>query len=99
MKCYYSLCVNVIHFFFFFQAEDGIRDKLVNGVQTCALPICSPITRGRKWVFSGMTLYDRQSRMMIDYLVGRRKVRTFAALYQDDEYGKAFLTAFEKDLR
>src|SRR2546425_9706882 len=26
-------------FFFFFQAEDGIRDKLVTGVQTCALPI------------------------------------------------------------
>src|SRR5229473_327325 len=29
-------------FFFFFQAEDGIRDKLVTGVQTCALPI-SPL--------------------------------------------------------
>src|SRR5205823_1905467 len=28
-------------FFFFFQAEDGIRDKLVTGVQTCALPICA----------------------------------------------------------
>src|SRR2546425_9166165 len=26
-------------YFFFFQAEDGIRDKLVTGVQTCALPI------------------------------------------------------------
>src|SRR2546425_10820929 len=26
-------------FSFFFQAEDGIRDKLVTGVQTCALPI------------------------------------------------------------
>src|SRR5438105_4682549 len=26
---------------FFFQAEDGIRDPLVTGVQTCALPICS----------------------------------------------------------
>src|SRR2546425_9229640 len=25
--------------FFFFQAEDGIRDNLVTGVQTCALPI------------------------------------------------------------
>src|SRR5438105_15906895 len=25
---------------FFFQAEDGIRDPLVTGVQTCALPIC-----------------------------------------------------------
>src|SRR5687767_826534 len=34
--------------FFFFQAEDGIRDKLVTGVQTCALPIYrrdAPITR------------------------------------------------------
>src|SRR5205823_6745221 len=30
---------DVLHFFFFFQAEDGIRDKLVTGVQTCALPI------------------------------------------------------------
>src|SRR6266508_4959696 len=29
-------------FFFFFQAEDGIRDGHVTGVQTCALPI-SPI--------------------------------------------------------
>src|SRR3712207_8979641 len=26
--------------FFFFQAEDGIRDIGVTGVQTCALPIC-----------------------------------------------------------
>ena len=26
-------------FVFFFQAEDGIRDKLMTGVQTCALPI------------------------------------------------------------
>src|SRR5206468_9359871 len=25
---------------FFFQAEDGIRDLIVTGVQTCALPIC-----------------------------------------------------------
>jgi len=31
------LCVVV--YFFFFQAEDGIRDDLVTGVQTCALPI------------------------------------------------------------
>src|SRR5438132_1942163 len=32
----YSNCF----FFFFFQAEDGIRDHCVTGVQTCALPIC-----------------------------------------------------------
>src|SRR5262249_56457317 len=29
----------IISFFFFFQAEDGIRDWSVTGVQTCALPI------------------------------------------------------------
>src|SRR5437773_3614121 len=29
-------------YFFFFQAEDGIRDRDVTGVQTCALPISSP---------------------------------------------------------
>src|SRR3989441_9954525 len=45
---YPSLCLRFISaflssyavsVFFFFQAEDGIRDKLVTGVQTCALPI------------------------------------------------------------
>src|SRR5688572_32509970 len=29
----------IVLFFFFFQAEDGIRDLTVTGVQTCALPI------------------------------------------------------------
>src|SRR5216684_4758875 len=29
----------ILFFFFFFQAEDGIRDVVVTGVQTCALPI------------------------------------------------------------
>src|SRR5207248_6923686 len=30
-------------FFFFFQAEDGIRDRTVTGVQTCALPILNAV--------------------------------------------------------
>src|SRR5256885_16602787 len=30
---------------FFFQAEDGIRDYKVTGVQTCALPICAVFLR------------------------------------------------------
>src|SRR5690625_6023360 len=34
-------------FFFFFQAEDGIRDGHVTGVQTCALPISVPAAAGR----------------------------------------------------
>src|SRR2546430_7667484 len=33
--------------FFFFQAEDGIRDLTVTGVQTCALPICDGEFRTR----------------------------------------------------
>src|SRR5262249_59936554 len=41
--CSYRHCL-----FFFFQAEDGIRDWSVTGVQTCALPIStgSRIARG-----------------------------------------------------
>src|SRR2546426_6732291 len=39
-----------MYVFFFFQAEDGIRDYKVTGVQTCALPICAlpdgPISAG-----------------------------------------------------
>src|SRR2546430_7150002 len=38
-----TICMDVAYchlcFFFFFQAEDGIRDLTVTGVQTCALPI------------------------------------------------------------
>src|SRR5256886_14302947 len=34
-----SICALSCFFFFFFQAEDGIRDLTVTGVQTCALPI------------------------------------------------------------
>src|SRR5260370_29869083 len=33
------MCSLFFSFFFFFQAEDGIRDSSVTGVQTCALPI------------------------------------------------------------
>src|SRR5256886_5250742 len=36
---YTSIVYLCTFFFFFFQAEDGIRDLTVTGVQTCALPI------------------------------------------------------------
>src|SRR5256885_3104261 len=43
-----TTCLYVIYdlFLFFFQAEDGIRDYKVTGVQTCALPICRPTSVG-----------------------------------------------------
>src|SRR5690348_6926951 len=36
-------------YFFFFQAEDGIRDGRVTGVQTCALPIWGVRRARRSW--------------------------------------------------
>src|SRR5437870_10141894 len=54
-----------VFFFFFFQAEDGIRDGHVTGVQTCALPISRRraaahhhpdplIVRARYWRLAGI---------------------------------------------
>src|SRR5437868_11016389 len=43
-----SLCV--FYFFFFFQAEDGIRDRNVTGVQTCALPILQASRTRAPWL-------------------------------------------------
>src|SRR5437762_10438603 len=40
----YYVCL----YFFFFQAEDGIRDTSVTGVQTCALPIWQEHHPGRR---------------------------------------------------
>src|SRR5699024_3255496 len=47
------LVVDPLLYFFFFQAEDGIRDRNVTGVQTCALPIscsASPSVKASKVV-------------------------------------------------
>src|SRR5439155_3748956 len=38
-----NMSISSILIFFFFQAEDGIRDGHVTGVQTCALPISKPL--------------------------------------------------------
>src|SRR5256885_12861075 len=46
---------------FFFQAEDGIRDYKVTGVQTCALPIFCPIRITRT-----STMYIEKARTMRD---------------------------------
>jgi len=56
---YVSVC-----FFFFFQAEDGIRDDLVTGVQTCALPISGPIygKAGVNRLFLNIGIVDTDAR-------------------------------------
>src|SRR2546425_649919 len=49
-----------IDYVFFFQAEDGIRDKLVTGVQTCALPIWRDRWRRRRSRRPGTALRPRR---------------------------------------
>src|SRR2546430_7662139 len=53
-----SSCAYFFSVFFFFQAEDGIRDLTVTGVQTCALPISLP-HRPRP-VRAGKTFHERR---------------------------------------
>src|SRR3989441_8962615 len=66
--------------FFFFQAEDGIRDKLVTGVQTCALPICAPAGSGLGLARLGVEERGRgrsvrECPRALDRSVQRRRVR------------------------
>src|SRR5260221_13044543 len=56
-------------FFFFFQAEDGIRDHCVTGVQTCALPI------------SDFSLARAQSRNVFDGISWRDLANDFVSFF------------------
>src|SRR6266404_2372869 len=56
-------------FYFFFQAEDGIRDKLVTGVQTCALPIFDEIHRMARPAEE--MLYVAMEDFRVDVVVGK----------------------------
>src|SRR5262249_56834486 len=74
-----SVCV-----FFFFQAEDGIRDWSVTGVQTCALPISPGEVDAPPTSFEGLPLhflfrpliagshFTRRSQSDVDPEVSRR---------------------------
>src|SRR5216683_3372277 len=77
--------------FFFFQAEDGIRDLIVTGVQTCALPISararsllaagSPgeVTAGRARNNAGSEDQTPQAAVMRSRSSSRGSVAPFAA--------------------
>src|SRR5438094_9986137 len=53
MFCSFDCIMSFVTLSFFFQAEDGIRDRTVTGVQTCALPrVMSPPGEPRKSIRS-----------------------------------------------
>src|SRR2546425_4447813 len=93
-------------FFFFFQAEDGIRDKLVTGVQTCALPIYKGVDALRPGEaisiedLDGCAARERVSVKPGDIVlvrtgdVGRRlRERSWGTFSAGDAPGLSFLTA------
>src|SRR5207248_8397479 len=49
-----TCCLSSTTSYFFFQAEDGIRDRTVTGVQTCALPILRLGSPSRRQVIDAM---------------------------------------------
>src|SRR2546429_5702356 len=65
-------------FFFFFQAEDGIRDVAVTGVQTCALPIYHHIQRER------LSVGERMSDILAQ-LEGASGFVPFVQLFRPEE--------------
>src|SRR2546430_7111168 len=80
-----SIPRDLIISFFFFQAEDGIRDLTVTGVQTCALPISRKVHKGEeltvmynempleKYMKSGSILPDWDERRSFDCFCGMPK--------------------------
>src|SRR5438552_15476519 len=86
---------------FFFQAEDGIRDDLVTGVQTCALPILAEFADRkrlpeqaadlRRWfarpVVPGTNRFtDQAARELDEYFAGTRKEFSVPLVLQGTEF-------------
>src|SRR5436190_24329072 len=91
--------------YFFFQAEDGIRDHCVTGVQTCALPILvarvvlfaavtdSIGTQSVPWVASHMTPSDRYYGLEIGRASCRERVKIReGAVCLEQKEGECFVT-------
>src|SRR5437867_8073814 len=81
--------LNYYRSYFFFQAEDGIRDRTVTGVQTCALPISlarSSGYGGRAYnAFAGRTVPSARTPRLGTFW----RVRAFVRDAMDPEIGRA----------
>src|SRR5207248_8578058 len=83
---------------FFFQAEDGIRDRTVTGVQTCALPISSTNdirfnkyqAAGSAWLSAEVAfLVDGQERWLEQYTEIKTDTPLADALFDPRQWKKA----------
>src|SRR6266511_4764440 len=90
-------------FYCFFQAEDGIRDFHVTGVQTCALPICSrPWSRMHPEAVLWLAVEGIREHTPLAVVIPRRgklRVIRFFKAFQDSKHGQhARLQAAEQEL-
>src|SRR5439155_7735709 len=82
-----------ITYFFFFQAEDGIRDGHVTGVQTCALPIfkvhfdAARSCRSTKWTLMRRSAKNRNA-ARVSALLRTPKTWTSTARSEERRVGK-----------
>src|SRR5438034_595872 len=72
-----------IFFFFFFQAEDGIRDHCVTGVQTCALPILWAKATGQPPTFAAYQEFIQGLDRMVQF-DSRGAIQHFRRAAQED---------------
>src|SRR5256885_11624445 len=81
--------------FFFFQAEDGIRDYKVTGVQTCALPISAP---GRADFRQGRStdVHPREARDATEPLRGDRYLHVRPRCVRDRAHAEAVWRSEER---
>src|SRR5437870_13037816 len=89
-------------YFFFFQAEDGIRDGHVTGVQTCALPIFTPVLKNCQFLdgnpdegtYHG---YGIQNFLEIDprFASGRQRPAQELRRFVDDAHAKGIDVIFD----
>src|SRR2546430_14599822 len=80
----------IIFFFFFFQAEDGIRDLTVTGVQTCALPISLPIAATID-LLPEIARHARADALVTDACSTKVRITQAAAAHLSKENGPVFL--------
>src|SRR2546430_15985689 len=91
-----------MYIFFFFQAEDGIRDLTVTGVQTCALPIADSLLGADPGDARGAGAEQTRSlRALRAYALGQREIRAWdlagaashfrGAVAADSEVAQAYL--------
>src|SRR2546429_3127437 len=74
----YGAC-SVCRFLFFFQAEDGIRDVAVTGVQTCALPILCLAGSSVAWAQRRLRL--GRTRLVLSALVATSRLRASSTAF------------------